>query len=139
MAWEEECYVLLHNVVLPVTVHDTWRWLLDPLHGYSVRGAYHFLTTPGVHVYRHLVDDVWHKIIPSKVSLFVWRLLRDRLPTKDNLARRQVIQATDTTCPADCGYLKTARHLFLGCNILSSIWPLVLHWLGISAVLAGKI
>jgi len=35
---------MLLNVVLQETVHDTWRWLLDPIHGYSVRGAYHFIT-----------------------------------------------------------------------------------------------
>jgi len=48
LAWEEECvecYVLLHNVVLQVTVHDTLRWLLDPILGNSVRGTYNFITT----------------------------------------------------------------------------------------------
>ncbi|XP_024632198.1 uncharacterized protein [Medicago truncatula] len=122
-----------------VTVHDTWRWLLDLVHGYSASGAYHFLTTPVVPVDRYLVDDVWHKLIPSKVSLFVWRLLRDRLPTKDNLARRRVIPAANTTCSAICDNLETARHLFLECNVLSSIWPSVLHWLGSSAVLPGEL
>lgn len=40
---------LSHNIVLQVTVHD-----------YSVRGAYHFITTSGTIVDRNLVDDVWH-------------------------------------------------------------------------------
>lgn len=110
-----ECSVLLHNVVLQVTVQDTWRWLLDPIHGYSVRGAYHFITTSRIDADIHLVDSV------------VWHLLRDRLPTKDNLARRWVIQATDTACLAACGNLETTKHLFLGCDIHSSLWSLVLH------------
>jgi hypothetical protein len=131
--------MLLHNVVLQETSTDTWRWMLDPIHGYSVRSTYHFLTTSGEAVDRSLVDDVWHKLIPSKVSLFVWRLLHDRLPTKDNLARRRVIQAADTACTASCGNLETAKHLFLGCDIHSSLWLLVLHWLGISAVLLGEL
>ena len=131
---------MLLNVVLQDTFHDTWRWLLDHIHGYSVQGTYHFITTSGAAVDRHLVDDVWHKIIPSKVSLFMWRLLRDRLSAKDNLATRRVIQATDTACPTACGNLKTAKHLFLGCNIHSSLWSLVLlHWLGISSVLVGEL
>ncbi|XP_024628771.1 uncharacterized protein [Medicago truncatula] len=49
LAWEEEsvreCLVLFHNIVLQENVEDTLRWLLDPIHGYSVRGAYRFLTT----------------------------------------------------------------------------------------------
>ena len=143
LAWEEEsvgeCSVLLLNVVVQETLTDTWRWLLDPANGYSVRGTYHFLTTSEEVVDRSLVDDVWHKLIPSKVSLFVWRLLRDKLPTKDNLARRRVIQATNTAYTTACGNLETATHLFLGCDIHSSLWLLVLHWLGISTVLSGEL
>jgi hypothetical protein len=76
LTWEEEsveeCSVMLHDIVLQVTTHDTWRWLQDPIHGYSVRGAYHLITTTGTTVDRTLVDDVWHRCIPSKVSFFVW-------------------------------------------------------------------
>ena len=143
LVWEEEsveeCSVLLHNVVLQVIVHDTWRWLLDPILGYSVRGAYNFITTTGTTVDRNLVDEVWHRLIPLKVSLFVWRLLHDRLPTKDNLARRGSIPATDTACSSSCGNLETSKHLFLDCATLSSLWSLVLHWLGISSVLGGEL
>jgi len=75
LVWEEECVrecsVLLHNIVLQDNVHDVWRWSLDHIHGYSVREAYRFLTTYGELVDMNLVDDIWHKNIPSKVSLFV--------------------------------------------------------------------
>jgi len=51
LAWEEESvrefFVLLLNIVLQDIVEDIWRWRLDPLHGYSVQGAYCFLTTSG--------------------------------------------------------------------------------------------
>ncbi|AES76675.1 hypothetical protein MTR_6g084160 [Medicago truncatula] len=110
------------SVVLQETIQDTWRWLLDPIHGYSVHGAYHFITTSGAVVDKHLVDDVWHKTIPSKVSFFVW-----------------VIQPTDTGCIAAFDNSETAKHLFLGCDIYSSLWSLVLHWLGISSVFADEL
>jgi len=66
-----EYSALLHNIILQEQVHDKWRWLLDPIHGYLVRGVYRFLTTSDEPVVRDIVDDVWHKHIPSKVSLFV--------------------------------------------------------------------
>jgi len=31
------------------------------------------------------VSSLWHKDVPLKVTLFAWRLFRNRLPTKDNL------------------------------------------------------
>jgi hypothetical protein len=85
--WEEEL-VVLENLFLQVDVVDKWMWLPDPTNGYSVRGAYHLLT--------HLVpviiivhkDIIWNKVVLLKVSLFSWRLLNDRLHSKDNLVGR---------------------------------------------------
>ncbi|XP_024640744.1 uncharacterized protein [Medicago truncatula] len=138
LAWEEEsvreCYVLLYNIVLQENVHDAWRWLLDPIQGYSVRGAYRFLTTTGEPLDRTLDDDVWQKHIPSKVSLFVWRLLRNRLPTKDNLVRRHVLHHSDTACISGCGELETGKHLFLYCDIFGSLWSHI--WLSLFSYLA---
>jgi len=101
LAWEEEsvreCYVLLHNG-LQDNVHDTWRWLLDPVHGYSVREAYRSLL---IMVFQWIglwlmTSDI--SLSPQKVSLFVWCLLRNKLPTKENLVRRWVLQLTESAC-----------------------------------------
>lgn len=71
LAWEEEsgreCVVLLHNIVLQENVHDAWRWLLDPIHGYSVRGAYRFLTTSG--------ETVDRTPATSGINIFLQRCL----------------------------------------------------------------
>jgi len=104
-----------------------------------VKGAYRFITTSGEPLDRTLVDDIWQKHIPSKVSLFVWRLLRNRLPTKDNLVRRHVLNHTDTTCISGCGELETATHLFLYCDIFGSLWSHIWHLLHISSVMPGHI
>ena len=142
-AWEEEsvkeCSILLYNTVLQDNVHDVWRWLLDPIHGYSVKGAYYFLTTTADSSDRTMVDDVWQKHISSKVSVLVRWLLRNRLPTKDNLVRRQVIPITDTGCITGCGGLETSAHLFLHYDIFSSLWHHVWRWLHISSVSPGNI
>jgi len=53
-----ECRAVLHNIILHVDVTDTWRWLLDPIHGYLVRESYRFITNSGEQVDRRLVDDV---------------------------------------------------------------------------------
>jgi len=71
--------------------------------------------------------------------VLVWRLHRNRLPTKDNLVRRQVISITDTVCITGCGGLKTSAHLFLHCDIFSSLWHHVWRWLHISSVSPGNI
>lgn len=74
-AWEEECVrecsVLLHDIVLQDHLPNRWGWLLDPISGYSVKGTYNFLTTTDEPIARGSFDDVWHKNVPLKVSIFV--------------------------------------------------------------------
>lgn len=129
-AWEEdslrECTVLLNNIGLQANVSDKWRWTLDTIHGYSVREAYRLLTSYGNQVDRSRDDNVWHKHIPSKVSMFVWHLLRNRFPTRDNLMCRNVLHLTTSSCAAGYDDLETANHLFLACGTSLNLWFSVL-------------
>jgi len=115
-------------------MQDYWRWLLDPIHCYSVHGTYRFLTSYEEPVVDGFYNNVWHKLVPSKVSLFAWRLLQDRVPTRVNLVRRHVLQPNDNLRVGGCGNIETADHLFLGCNLSESVWYLICNWLGISYV-----
>ncbi|XP_024640724.1 uncharacterized protein [Medicago truncatula] len=79
--------------------------------------------------------SLWHKEVPLKVVLFAWRLLRDRLPTKDNLHRRHVLGVDDQYCVGGCGLVETSNHLFLHCNIFGSVWNYIFQWIGIATVM----
>lgn len=137
-AWEEEsvreCSFLLHNCVLQVNAIDKWSWTIDPSHGYSVKEAYRFIASHETDSVTSIVDNVWHRHIPTKVSLFVWRLLRNRLPTRDNLLRRNILQFNNHFCVVGCDSTETAGHLFLSCGKSNILWSLVLAWLGLSLV-----
>jgi len=142
LAWEEEsvskCTVLLQDIVLQDNTSNRWRWLLDTINGYSIKGTYHYLTSADTPPDRVLLDDIWHKQVPLKVSLFVWRLLRNRLPTKDTLVRRHILIAEDNTCVGGCGSRETAYHLLFRCDTFSSLWSVVLQWLRLSFVAPGS-
>ncbi|CAJ2679133.1 unnamed protein product [Trifolium pratense] len=137
-AWEEEmlgeCQSLLLNIFLQAHSFDRWQWRPDPDTGYSVRGAYQLLTSH-VSVTMDEADKlIWHPQIPLKVSIFVWRLLRDRLPTKVNLVTRGVLSSTAHSCIFGCGEAETAYHLFISCSTVGSLWDLVRSWIGIPMV-----
>ena len=74
---------------------------------------------------------VWHKQFPLKVSIVTWRLLKDRLPTKINLQRRGSLQASTNTCVSGCGMAESSSHLFLHCDVFSSLWHHIRSWIGI--------
>lgn len=69
--------------------------------------------------------------------LFAWWLFRDKLPTKDNLYRRYVIDIDAQLCIRDCGEweVETSSHLLLNCNLFGFVWNFILKWIGVSFVL----
>ncbi|XP_024630112.2 uncharacterized protein [Medicago truncatula] len=126
----EELRALLLDVSLLPNVSDRWLWLPDPSGGYAVRGAYDLLTEGANPLIEDALDLVWHHQVPLKVSIFAWRLLRDRLPTKANLAARGVLNSEATLCDTRCGHVETAEHLFLFCPNSVLLWQQVRNWLG---------
>ena len=68
--------------------------------------------------------------------MLAWRLLRNRLSTKDNLVRRGIITSNNSLCvAARCDNTETAEHLFLHCDISTDLWNNVFNWLVISLVM----
>jgi len=132
-------FFLWCGVVIIKTQPSLRRKSSSHVRGYSVREAYRFITSSGELVDMNFVDDIWHNNILSKVSLFVWRLLRNRLSTKDNLVRWRVLHQDDVACVSGCRNSETATDLFLGCPIFSSLWSHVWHWLGISSVFSSEL
>ena len=96
--WEEElleeCRLLLVDVSLQPFTYDVWQWLRRL---FDLR-CDAMLTTHDTPQDRQDVDLIWHKQVPVKVSIFAWRLLRDRLPTKSNLVTRSVIDSEASLC-----------------------------------------
>jgi hypothetical protein len=67
---------------------------------------------------------------------FIWgdNWLRDRLPTKINLATCGIITTEAQSCVTGCGDMESAKHLFISCRIFCSIWSSVRSWNDLSSV-----
>jgi len=121
LAWEEglvlECVERVSSCVLQVDTVDRWVQKLHTSQCYTVKSAYSFLTATDTNLNEGYDSFLWLKAVPLKVNLFVWRLFMNRLPTKDNLYRRQAIR----------------------CDVYGRIWLLVSKWLGIDSVFNGNI
>lgn len=62
------------------------------------------------------LEKEWKSRAPPKVLAFVWRALLNRLPTRANLSRRQVIFDPAAIGCVLCGEpLESEVHLFLMC------------------------
>jgi len=105
---------------------------LESSHSFTVHSLYNYLTIQPQVELPVDVSSIWHKDVPLKVVVFVWRLFRDRLPTKDNLLRRGVINHDSRMCVVGCDFVESSPHLFLHCTIFGSVWHLIYSWIGVS-------
>ncbi|MCI57279.1 O-acyltransferase WSD1, partial [Trifolium medium] len=88
---------------------DRWQWQPDPDTGYSVRGAYHLLTSHDSVTMDATEGLIWHTQVPLKVSILAWRLLCDRLPTTANLVTQGILSPEAHYCVAGCGAVELAQ------------------------------
>ncbi|GAU31138.1 hypothetical protein TSUD_212450 [Trifolium subterraneum] len=79
-----------------------------------------------------ILATVWDSWATSKVIVFSWQLLQDRVPTKQNLQRRGVMVGAINTLCVFCGAVEeSVDHLFVSCDQISPVWYRVSRWVGI--------
>jgi len=126
---------LLTNVTLQDTELDVWLWQPNSGDGYIIHGVYQMLMRQEMHNHDFVSDAPWHKSVPLKVSICVWRLLRNRWPTKDNLVRRGVITNDTQLCVIGCGKKnETIDHLIIHCPIFGDLLQQIKTWIGVFSV-----
>jgi len=87
---------------------------------FSVQSLYAVINHRGVMpVYEHVV---WKLQIPPRVQIFLWLLAKNRVLTRDNLAKRR--EVSDKTC-VFCIGLESVNHLFFDCCVAKRIWLIV--------------
>lgn len=82
---------------------DGWVWKGRGDRRYSVKAGYEELSRRDAGV---TTDAPWYScwkgasnaLAPQKVRVFTWQLLQDRLPTKMNLVRRNIVGEGDQLC-----------------------------------------
>jgi hypothetical protein len=76
-------------------------------------------------------EMIWNTLISLKMSIFVWRLVQNKLPTKDNLVRRGMTHLSSLLCFGDCGNNESSKQLFFEYDVFSNLCHAVTKWLEI--------
>lgn len=75
-------------------------------------------------------EGLWKTRAPFKAQVLAWRLLWNRLPTIDNLIKRNVgaqLNPVYSCCKND---LESAKHLLLHCPEVHRLWCRIVNWTG---------
>ncbi|PWA61836.1 RNA-directed DNA polymerase, eukaryota [Artemisia annua] len=105
---------------------DEWVWTLDKSNKFVVKSTRQ-------HIDSLLLPDSqphtrWCRHIPKKVNIFLWRALRDRLPTRWNLSNKG-IDIESILCPVCTSSPETVEHTLWTCSLATSIWLKTFQWL----------
>ncbi|GAU20198.1 hypothetical protein TSUD_352620 [Trifolium subterraneum] len=143
--WEEDS---LNQLVASLgsvrlsNVDDKWRWSCDPDGVFSVKSTYDSISKeltvgPTLPQFQALIfKKIWDSPTPSKVIVFSWQLLHDRVPTKVNLRLRGILPIESSCNCVWCPNIgESASHLFLHCKVALDIWYEVFRWLGVIIII----
>jgi len=56
------------------------------------------------------------------VAVLVWRLIPNKIPTKDNLLKIGVLNEARFLCSNGCEAAEIVPHVFFDCPLSSSLW-----------------
>jgi hypothetical protein len=110
---------IVENLVLQDD-SDQIIWSFSSNGKYSVQSLYAVINHRGVvPVY---VPAVWKLKIPLRVQIFLWLLYKNKILTRDSLAKRR--EVSDKTC-LFCNEPESVCHLFFECCVVNRLWPVI--------------
>ncbi|GJY08170.1 putative reverse transcriptase domain-containing protein [Tanacetum coccineum] len=77
-------------------------------------------------------------MVPKKVSIFLWRALRGRLPVRVELDKRGV-DLDSVLCPSCDNNVETCAHCLITCDLAMSMWVKIFNWWNVGIVNAFTI
>ena len=99
---------------------DTVVWELEKSGEYSTKSMYRWLTFGGVSDPQ--LKKIWKLKMPTKIKIFVWQVIYDRSPTREQILIRH--GPTLGKCPL-CDDLETLDHLLFICPVAVFVWSVI--------------
>ncbi|XP_058732731.1 uncharacterized protein LOC131604302 [Vicia villosa] len=126
---------MMHSVKPEKEGVDEFQWRLNPDGCFSVASISMLLADSKEVSWLpstvKLLKLFWNSLVPFKIQIFMWRVCIDRLPTKDSLSKRGVLDISSNLLCEFCKiHLETSTHFFFLCNVVKALWRRIYLWLG---------
>ncbi|KAL8148945.1 hypothetical protein AgCh_006084 [Apium graveolens] len=130
---KEDADVILAVPIPQREVMDRVAWIDSPNGIYSAKSGYRFWYN--LKFRTNAVPQsvgwkkVWHLRIPNKIKVFIWKFLRNVVPTRKRLSERGI--RIGITCPICLSDIEHMTHLFFECEFARGCWEhanLVYDW-----------
>jgi hypothetical protein len=126
-------------------LEDRHKWIPSSAGIFTVKSAYLDLLNRVAAV--NLDDSMliplgmmWKNNVPSKISIFGWRLLLEKLPTKEALFGKGIItDMMEKRCVLCLNHAESIQHFFLHCNVSNIVWCNIFKWMGVSYLTSDSV
>ncbi|GKA18145.1 RNA-directed DNA polymerase, eukaryota [Tanacetum coccineum] len=104
---------------------DRWVWSGDETGGFTIVLAMSIIDTDFLGTDN--TPTRWSKDVPIKINVFMWKLLFDKLLTRNNLEKKG-LNVHSILCGICDDVTETASHVFLRCEFSLEIWRQIARW-----------
>ncbi|XP_058775768.1 uncharacterized protein LOC131650044 [Vicia villosa] len=131
----QELYAVTSHISLRERSKDSFVWLKSSDGVFSVRSCYDWffskLSGPPINSnVAKACSFLWKVKAPSKFIIFGWRVIHNRIATKDLLHKRGILDVNNLQCVFCSSEEDSLPHILGGCRVLAAIWNKVLDWIG---------
>ncbi|KAK2407071.1 hypothetical protein QL285_042730 [Trifolium repens] len=127
--------LLLEQFRPKLDVSDKRRWISLAASVFSVKTTY--ATLQNILVADELesmmvkaLKKLWSSNVPSIISIFGWRLLLDKLPTREALFSKGIITNNLEICCVFCfNEIEDVQHVFFNCSVIVLVWKHIFKWI----------
>ncbi|KAL7609904.1 hypothetical protein Lser_V15G12120 [Lactuca serriola] len=123
-----ELYLDISNMTIEKNSKYGFRFILNPTGEYIVKIMRKLLESKLISFKGPTIW--WSKLIPLKVSGFIWRVVLGRIPVADTLATRGII-IPNNLCPLCNKETETVDHILVTCEYSREVQYWILKWCGI--------
>ncbi|KAJ9547296.1 LOW QUALITY PROTEIN: hypothetical protein OSB04_019839 [Centaurea solstitialis] len=102
-----------------------WEWELEQNKTYSVRSLRRLID--GVTLPAADTETEWNRWLPNKINIQIWRILNNRMQTRDNLLKRGV-NMPSTDCPLCHSSSECLDHVMTSCSTTKVINAHLANW-----------
>ena len=115
----------LSSLMQPSEDRSGWVWLLESSKIYSVRSLRKLID--GISLPTADPETEWLRWVPGKANILLWRVLTNRLATRDNLQRMGVTLST-IECPLCHSNFECLDHVMATCSTTKIISAYLVSW-----------
>ncbi|XP_071741033.1 uncharacterized protein [Rutidosis leptorrhynchoides] len=123
---------LLSNVEVSAQNRDGWAWTLSSNNVFTIKCISSLLDEKLLAIGSGNYETNRNNLIPKKVEILAWRIMKKRLPVRVELDKRAIDQHS-IRCPLCDDGIKTIDHIFIFCKHSLDIWTRVFNWWGLGS------